>query len=216
MKKREFKVGDKVVHSTIVGYGVVANSRGVGRNPLIRVSFTTPGGEEFDLTCCPTTLRHAEPEQPQQPQLPDLTKILKVGDKVWDVSYGEVEVSSLANLPQRPILVKSIGGVPIAYTKDGRTSENFPIRLYPIDQKPEPPNWPDAPKTFEWEGEVYEAGEWVAVRDRDTDHWAIFKLWMIEENEFYPVKVSKDKEAGIRFAQMRKLSSFNQDQEPQD
>ena len=94
----------------------------------------------------------------------DLTKILKVGDKLWDSRYGEVEVFLVNDTPY-PITVSSKAGI-LSYTKDGRSTSLCEITLYPLDQKPAPPSWPDSPQTFEWEGEVYEKGEWVAV-----DYW---------------------------------------------
>lgn len=145
----------------------------------------------------------------QEQQLPDLTKILRVGDKVFDVRRGEMTVSSLNDGSVFPIICSP--GY-FSYTIDGRgaITDKLPA-LYPIDQAPPPPGWPTQPKTFEWEGEVYKAGEWVAVM-LTNGPFVIHQLESIAHNKAYPIRCA----GGLASSKMRKLSSFNQDPEPQD
>jgi hypothetical protein len=137
----------------------------------------------------------------------DLTKILKKGDRLWDSRYGEVEVLALNHRPY-PVTVASEAGI-LSYTKEGRPTALCEITLYPLDQKPAPPQWTEVPKTFEWEGEIYTEGEWVAVRVGDGE-FNIRQLQLIIPLEMrHPIKCSN----GWVYSGMRKLSSFNQSEE---
>jgi hypothetical protein len=135
----------------------------------------------------------------------DLTKILKVGDCLWDSRYGEVVVLALKD-NHYPIIATSLNGISgLSYTKEGRPMDLCEITLYPLDQKPAPPQWPEVPKTFEWEGKVYTEGEWVAVRGGHVT-FEILQLKLIDNNHRFPVKCSN----GWVYIEMRKLTSFNQ------
>lgn len=131
----------------------------------------------------------------------DLTKILKVRDKVWDIRYGEVEVINIID-DIHPIRVSCQGGT-LTYTLDGRSEKGSRVLLYPIAQGetiPDP-NWPGPPKTFQWNGETYTEGEWVAVRDYE-------EKWTISQVYPYPEGRVTYADGGF-WIQMRKLSSFN-------
>jgi hypothetical protein len=131
----------------------------------------------------------------------DLTEILKVGDKVWDIRYGKVEVISIID-DVYPIRARYEEGT-LTYTRDGRSGKDSKVLLYPIEQGetiPEP-SWPGPPKTFQWNGETYTEGEWVAVRDYE-EKWTI--------SQVYPYSKERVPYAdGGFWLQMRKLSSFN-------
>ena len=142
----------------------------------------------------------------------DLTKILKVGDRLWDSRYGEVVVTDVIHSSQSyPILASALSRLNpfcLAFTKEGRLAENTEITLYPLDQKPAPPQWPEVPETFKWEGEIYTKGEWVAVRAYSTQSFTIVQLATINDSQ-YPIKCSDN----WVYSEMRKLRSFNQPEE---
>ena len=99
----------------------------------------------------------------------DLTKILKVGDKVESYRYGEGEVSEIktpscnAHYCIQVILPNGVNTQ--WYLSDGRLSQkSLRPDLLPLGMEIPPPQWPEVPKLFEWEGEIYTEGEWVAVR----------------------------------------------------
>ena len=139
----------------------------------------------------------------------DLTKILKAGDRLWDARFGEIVVTEINHNSFYSIMGKTCAtGYILSFTKEGRPTENTEITLYPLDQKPAPPQWPEVPKTFEWEGEIYTEGEWVAVRAYSTGSFSIVQLATINDS-LYPIKRSN----GWVYTEMRKLSSFNQPEE---
>jgi hypothetical protein len=141
----------------------------------------------------------------------DLTKILKAGDKVWYSGYGEKEVAWIGDpkCNDYPIGVRLRENDVDYLLLDGRISmlHDHPI-IYPLDQKPAPPQWPEVPKTFEWEGEIYTEGEWVAVRAYSTQSFTIVQLATINDSQ-YPIKCSDN----WVYSEMRKLHSFNQPEE---
>jgi hypothetical protein len=67
---------------------------------------------------------------------------------------------------------------------------------------------PEVPKTFEWEGEIYTEGEWVAVR-ADVGPFRVLPLSSVNNLHEYPIKCSN----GWVYTEMRKLPSFNQPEE---
>jgi hypothetical protein len=67
---------------------------------------------------------------------------------------------------------------------------------------------PEVPKTFEWEGEIYAEGEWVAVRVYSAQSFTIVQLATINDSQ-YPIKCSDN----WMYSEMRKLRSFNQPEE---
>jgi len=138
----------------------------------------------------------------------DLTKILKVGDRLWDSRYGEVKILALNDSPY-PITATSLNRISgFSYTKEGRRTPSCEITLYPLDQKPAPPQWPEVPKTFEWKGKIYTEGEWVAVR-ADVGSFSVLQLSSINNLHEYPIKCSN----GWVYTEMRKLTLFNQPEE---
>lgn len=132
----------------------------------------------------------------------DLTKILKVGDRVWSIAFGE-GVFKMLNDSKEPICVvfKSCARW---FDKYGRYHDRGLPELYPIDQRPEIPA-PQWPEVFEIQGEVYKKGEWVAVSDAGKC-WQIGKLDGMEGDN--PVTVHGGLPHG-NWQKIRKLSSFN-------
>jgi len=140
----------------------------------------------------------------------DLTKILKVGDKVESYRYGEGEVSKIktpSNKAHYCIQVILPNGVNAQwYLLDGRlTRKSLRPDLLPLGMEIPPPQWPELPKTFEWGGEIYTEGEWVAVRIGIIP-FEIRILQSVNDSDHFPIKCDNNS----CYNQMRKLSSFNQ------
>jgi hypothetical protein len=143
----------------------------------------------------------------------DLTKILKRGDKVQSYRYGEGEVSEIKTPSDKAhycIQVILPNGVNAQwYLSDGRlTQKSLRPDLLPLGMEIPPPQWPEVPKTFEWEGEIYMKGEWVAVRAYSTQSFTIVQLATINDGQ-YPIKCSDN----WVYSEMRKLTSFHQPEE---
>lgn len=140
----------------------------------------------------------------------DLTKILKVGDPVWSIMFGEGVVSVVeagVNLPFA-IVFKS-DDVPSCrwFDKHGRYAGLGQPQLYPIEQRPEIPA-PQWPEVFEIDGVTYKKGEWVAVSDPGVD-WTVRELHKIEGENFI---VTKGRSSPfLNWTYIRKLSSFNEE-----
>ena len=143
----------------------------------------------------------------------DLTKILKTGDKIQSYRYGEGKVSEIKTPSNKWVYcIKVIlpNGVNSQwYLSDGRLSQkSLRPDLLPLGMEIPPPQWPETPKTFEWEGKVYTEGEWVAVR-ADVGPFRVLPLSSINNLHEYPIKCSN----GWVYTEMRKLTLFNQPEE---
>lgn len=134
----------------------------------------------------------------------DLTKILKVGDRVWSILFGEGCVTALDD-DALPICVQPKASDDIFYfDKSGRFDGYGLPQLYPIDQRPEIPA-PQWPEVFEIQGEVYKEGEWVAVSDYG-------EFWQMGQFARYKEGNIITRHAVVPYGGwklIRKLSSFN-------
>lgn len=142
----------------------------------------------------------------------DLTKILKEGDEVFCRLMGRGAITSVSGGKSSfadilPIEVEFEAGKHY-YTKEGRltTMARLPS-LYPIDQAIPAPQWPDAPQTFTWEGEEYEAGEWVAAKITVEFGftWRVMELVSVANSG----ATLQDEMSICHSRKIRKLSSFN-------
>lgn len=112
----------------------------------------------------------------------DLTKILKVGDPVWSLLYGEGVVSIVEAGVNLPFAIEfKADDAPFGrwFDKCGRGTVGGLPQLYPLDQRPEIPA-PQWPEVFEIQGEVYKKGEWVAVSDYG-EFWQMGQLARYKE-----------------------------------
>lgn len=94
--------------------------------------------------------------------------MFEVGQKVWDVLYGEGVVSRIGGTYIYPVLVKYIDGGEGTYTSDGREHENHTIPAiypYPVEiiKKVTKPSidWNHVHNKFKWVAQDSEGGCWL-------------------------------------------------------
>lgn len=139
----------------------------------------------------------------------DLTKILKVGDRVWSLLYGEGVVRAIKAGVNFPFSIDFKGDDAAFgrwFDKYGRGTAGGLLQLYPVDQRPEIPS-PVWPEVFEIDGVAYKKGEWVAVSD-DEEFWCIEKLSGTSVDDNFPKTSTHGHHARI-WQKIRKLPSFN-------
>ena len=145
----------------------------------------------------------------------DLTKILKVGDEVFCAYRGAGEVVYISEEETYPLQIRFDAGLKF-YTAQGRNEHGQHPTLYPSHQAVPVPEWPEV---IEWNGEVYQKGEWVAVSDSDPNGWQVAKLDSVISENTSPIHkryrirciAVYDETNHDDWDLMRKLSSFNKE-----